>query len=67
MEWISVENGLPDPKEYVDVWSLGERFTDVQYTKSKGFRQYDSTFGMTEIDEVSHWMPLPPPPSNKEK
>lgn len=40
---------------------------DFQDKKRKpGFYQYDSEWGFFEMSDISHWMPLPPPPKDGE-
>jgi len=64
MKWIPVSERLPDLGEWCDVWSLGERITDCQFghPKENKFTKHEYGIGDTEVDDVTHWMPLPEPP-----
>lgn len=70
-EWISVDDRLPDDEHetllvvlqsIVEEAHSGEQFvdTDAFYT-SDGFFQF---WNESEEYEVTHWMPLPEPPTN---
>lgn len=48
-EWISVKDRLPEPYIPVLIY-LGQRRIKI---------------GVRQSDEYTHWMPLPPPPENK--
>lgn len=40
---------------------------DFENKKGKaGFYGYDSEFGYYEVDDVTHWMPLPEPPKEED-
>jgi hypothetical protein len=65
-KWISIENDLPDEYPY-DVLvfgksECGECFYDVAF--------YDGAWHCgywdDEIDNITHWMPLPEPPEEEE-
>ena len=66
MKWIAVEEGLPKPVRQF------ERFI-VATEKGVGFAVYDGLNGFESVTlsggtqysklNVSHWMPLPEPPS----
>ena len=69
-EWISVEDRLPE--KYLDdegielnfiVWSKGYIHSQTAYFNGKifYFRCYDGTEGI--MDGISHWMPVPAPPT----
>jgi hypothetical protein len=68
MEWISVEDGLPDRDQVVLVYKPELRFsrgfiTDAQYQPTKFFTW--SPYQEEYLDLVcgaTHWMPLPEPP-----
>ncbi|QPI08302.1 DUF551 domain-containing protein [Stutzerimonas stutzeri] len=78
-EWISVEERLPELGETVLVWVEAERYmedehgqyrmdaseVDLGETQNNGgelfLDHYSGPFGDSEC--VTHWMPLPPPPS----
>ena len=58
MDWISVEDRLPELHIDVLVYQRGDSdvwFIDTNYRYSGG--------AWSEDYEVSHWMPLPEPPT----
>jgi hypothetical protein len=67
MNWIDVKDGYPtkdgmlvvvfDPQNHPTVWP-------AKWDAKN--RTFDSNGGWFERDEVTHWMPLPPPPKSKE-
>jgi hypothetical protein len=64
-DWISVEDRLPEDREYVDAWS-DFRSTDCEF-KRGGFYEVvydgDGDYEYSEIiDDVTHWMSPPSPP-----
>jgi hypothetical protein len=65
-EWISVDDRLPKPDEYVlcfykDLY--GKRWYTVGRVKSwDDKRELESDPDDYQLDEVTHWMPLPKPP-----
>lgn len=67
MEWVSVEDMLPDITMPVMVW---DRYflmcTAVLHIDNKWL--LDATYidgkNRIELDQVTHWMPLPKPPKN---
>lgn len=68
-EWISVEDRLPKHSLHYDVWQGGDRVIDCFYSEeNKVFYEYEKDhcgyWGWEEMDDVTHWMPLPPPPEN---
>lgn len=74
MEWINVEDKLPELDKgvlcYVEVMdidndkyhtiSVGHRF--INYTGEAVFMASDS--GFIKESKITHWMPLPTPPTN---
>lgn len=77
-EWISVEDRLPDPKEYD--WVLGAVKTTefingknyylvphiIEYRNGEWWAM-DSDFPVKDLfEEVTHWMPLPELPKGSE-
>ena len=70
-EWISVKDRLPEKygrylaltpsrlkgKEY-DEWL-------IYYLPQSGFYDTDPEWGDIEMDDVTHWMPLPQPPKGE--
>lgn len=79
MEWISVNDKLPDKEgKYLvyETWPYGDGFISIatwtpkyrgteRYYKNKAiWYNYDSEYGDFEVDGITHWMPLPEPPIN---
>ena len=64
MEWISVEDRLPSGIfDWVLVFSDGAMGLKG-YTKDNGFYDpYPSVTNLRSYSEITHWMPLPEPPS----
>lgn len=68
-EWISVKDGLPEvPQGYeqvqVIIWS--ENGLDVAWYQSNNNEFYDMAGWLgSEINGVTHWMPLPEPPKEE--
>lgn len=60
-EWISVEDRLPDE----DIRVLVYLDTDRSYTKLDTDRRFEGKWVRWSTD-VTHWMPLPSPPTEKE-
>lgn len=60
-EWISVEERLPEEDIRVLVWLN----TDRSYTKIDTDRRFEGKWVRWSTD-VTHWMPLPAPPTEKE-
>lgn len=52
MEWISVKNRLPPSGTYTITWN-GKKVEILRFIDS------------TKIGEITHWMPLPKPPSSE--
>jgi len=57
MEWISIKDKLPEINEEVLV--MDRDFMDFAYYNSEG-QWIDREF--IDLDDVTHWMPLPEPP-----
>ena len=61
MEWISVEDQLPDDRQYVQVYlSYGKQATCVFFEDENRF--VDSLRFQHSNGGVTHWMPLLAPP-----
>ena len=56
--WISIDDMLPNIKQSVLVYMSDKCFQEVPYM----ITQYDK-YGFN-VSNVTHWMPLPPPPVN---
>ena len=76
MEWISVEDELPEEHHIIDVYiGDGERDTSVEfydgnfYGPEQDFSVDDCGYGCFSntylIESVTHWMPLPEPPKGE--
>lgn len=59
MNWISVEDELPEVFKQVMTAKTGRLLGIDERLKSGGFSFWD--------DEVTHWMPLPEPPQPEGK
>lgn len=55
--WISVKDKLPEPFATVLAYSINGRMYTVGYI--------DKLVGFMTRDTVTHWMPLPEPPKEK--
>lgn len=70
-KWISVKDGLPDRGgQYLAVVPspINNRKHSVWllwYHTGKGFCDFSPEWGDVEIDDVTHWMPLPQPPEGE--
>lgn len=58
-EWISVEDRLPEL--FADVLVLRNGKIEIDYNEEDGYFAYDF-----KGKRVTHWMPLPSPPTEKE-
>ena len=59
-KWIPVSDRLPEPGDYVMVCDIREDW--ISLCEFSGDAWYDFGCKMWDIDEVTHWMPLPEPP-----
>jgi len=61
-EWVSVEDGLPEKRIRVTGWD--GLIVDDFYIDLDGVWRY--SHGSEKVmDMVTHWMPLPPPPTKQ--
>jgi hypothetical protein len=61
VEWISVKDRLPEKGTYVLTYD-GLDMNLARFTGEDSKYYWDcDTYGMYDYD-VTHWMPLPPPP-----
>lgn len=69
MEWISVEERLPETDDEVLVWYEYLRYADLQYVRSYGLARYtDTNIWSCESGtwvKVLYWMPLPKAPTHR--
>ena len=66
MEWISVEDRLPEDDEWQLVWLSGEHYPRrgaYHAEKRESPRWYVRDWDWVDI--VTHWMPLPDPPQER--
>lgn len=77
MEWISVKDRLPERNDPVVLlntsrWENTGHFErniyDCGYLCKTGSTTYWAIRGQraTALEDYTHWMPLPPPPTDKE-
>lgn len=71
MQWVSVADRLPDEGQSVDIWvakGYGHpgRSADVIYREDDGERWFEIGDMTFDLEEVSHWMPLPPSPKEED-
>ncbi len=62
MEWISVEDRLPNNEQRILV-SDGDFIVIDEFIEEEDDFYLES--GLELVDEVSHWMPLPEPPKGE--
>ena len=61
-KWISVEERLPDDREYVIVAERRGEVSEAFYCSGGFTLMYDED----EVALVTHWMPMPEPPEKEE-
>ena len=68
MEWISVEDRLPDETDDVLLYDsqMGVFSGRISYVISHGYFNITHTTGHT-ANGATHWMPLPEPPKEETK
>ncbi|MCQ9484375.1 DUF551 domain-containing protein [Enterobacter cloacae] len=64
MEWIKCSERMPDETGDIIVVSDGIVMSGISYSRKKGFYLQALEYDADEpVDDVTHWMPLPAPPS----
>lgn len=68
MEWISVEDRLPDASNALEITTVigatkaGDVY-EVYFSRGKFYSQYNPYARICEtVENVTHWQPLPEPP-----
>jgi hypothetical protein len=61
MEWVSVNDRLPDANETVLVTN-GARVKEVWFCQRTKLDKPNFMFTTMKFDEITHWMPLPKSP-----
>jgi hypothetical protein len=59
-EWISVRNKTPNPMQLVLIYAPKEDYLKIRIAIFDDWTNIEYSLGIT------HWMPLPSPPENKE-
>jgi len=62
-EWISVEDELPSERGY-NLASNGEYVAELIYEQRCNMWMQPGEKNLPPFDDITHWMPLPPPPNN---
>lgn len=63
MEWISVEDRLPEKSGYYLIFADIDYMGVVLYSaKHKAFNAWDGFDNARHSIDVTHWMPVPEPP-----
>lgn len=66
--WIPVTERLPEEFASCIVYRkgiFGGHFSMLRYSPALGWHFYDSEWGDVTVDDVTHWMPLPEPPTEE--
>lgn len=64
-EWVSVETGLPPLDEYVLVYGCCGMYVDPDVHCAMNHRKRGWRSNGSYVTEITHWRPLPAPPSEK--
>lgn len=65
MKWISVKDRLPE--ETGRYWCYVKEYNDLgisHFQWNFAFNVEEQGFNTNETEKVTHWMPLPDPPTN---
>ena len=66
-EWISVKDGLPEFGDTI-VIRFGDKTDIATYWRGEVCPHWRGQwYGTIDLGSVTHWMPLPEPPEEKEK
>ena len=65
MEWIYIEDGLPEPGDVVLAWSLIEDIAVIAGYDPENDSPWTLEDGFATPTEVSAWMPLPDRPASR--
>jgi hypothetical protein len=63
--WVSVEERLPNSKQYVLCYGSGGRQFAALYDNNTFMAYNPFNDELEECEEVTHWQPLPAPPSTE--
>jgi len=69
MQWVSVEDRLPEDRSFVDVWCGAERWSDIEFANgvfSHLVVDDDGDYSYSVDINPTHWMPLPTRPTQDE-
>ena len=67
MEWISVEDKMPEPEtEVLCINSMGVKVVGWLFygMKNKDEKQYVCDAEFVKVVNITHWVPLPEPPKD---
>ncbi len=64
MEWFKCSERMPEESGDIIVVSDGIVMSGISYSRKKGFYLQALEYDADEpVDDVTHWMPCPEPPS----
>lgn len=73
-KWISVKERLPEPNQRVLVYDptvpefpRNDTHTVIGHYRGPGWETFGDWYVHDGRGEVTHWLPLPPPPEKEEK
>lgn len=67
-KWINVEDRMPEKNQDVLVYR-GSHIGDMMFYTYIGNNEWEDEYGYwsrTDDEGITHWMPLPKPPTEKE-